>query len=309
MVEHPTPPLAGKRVVITRAESQSLALAEALRAKSAIVISLPLIQIAPPQDFAPLDSTLRNLANFDWLIFTSQNAVTAIADRLAVLSLGFFPFSTPSQESVSQKSVIPSEATEGSDLVGRNLSTVVATAANLPRIAAVGNSTAAAVQSTGFTVAYTGKGGTAADLIVELANDLRGNRVFLPRSDRAAAALITQLQDLGAQVKDVIAYRTIPVDSADTSTRESVSRADAILFFSPSAVHAFLNLVKTEALSPLRKNIAIGAVGPVTCLALREAALPCDFQAQEPNVNEIVQALATHFEKAKVSSVSGANSR
>ena len=85
MADHTISPLAGKRVVITRAESQSATLTATLRGRGAEVIPVPLIRIAPPRDFVPLDSALCELTNFDWLIFTSQNAVAAVADRLAAL--------------------------------------------------------------------------------------------------------------------------------------------------------------------------------------------------------------------------------
>src|ERR1700739_1702326 len=131
VADQPPSPLAGKRVVITRAESQSAALAAALTAHGAEAVSVPLIQILPPSDYAPLDSSLRDLANFDWLIFTSQNAVTAVANRLATSS--------------SPHLVIPSEA--------RNLPLSV-DHAKLPsvRIAAVGKATAEAAQLAGFDV-------------------------------------------------------------------------------------------------------------------------------------------------------------
>src|ERR1700675_685288 len=136
-------PLAGKRVVITRAEFQSAALDAALKAQGAEVISLPLIQILPPLDFAPLDSALRDLANFDWLIFTSQNAVTAVADRLATLDTNF--------------RAQPPAA----------------------KVAAVGKATAEAAQLAGFTVAHTGQGGPSATLVLELASELHEKRVLL----------------------------------------------------------------------------------------------------------------------------------
>jgi uroporphyrinogen-III synthase len=284
VADHSPSPLAGKRVIITRAESQSATLGEALRAKGAEIVSFPLIRIDPPDDLAPLDAVLRNLSTFDWLIFTSQNAVAAVTDRLA----------TPTA------AVIPSGA--------RNLSSMSVIPPASVHVAAVGKSTAEAAEAAGFVVAHTGKG-TAAVLVHELADKLRGKRVFLPRSDRAAAALVAQLRDLGANITEVVAYRTVALDSVDKTQRESVSEADAIVFFSPSAVNAFLALAKSGVLSSLRTDAAVGAIGPVTCVALREAGLRCDFLAQEPSVDEIVVALTTHFEKAKVSSVSGANSR
>ncbi len=273
MADHTPSPLAGKRVVITRAESQSAALAAALTAHGAEAVSLPLIQILPPQDYAPLDSALSDLASFDWLIFTSQNAVTAVANRI---------------------SVIPSEA--------RNLSL------RSFRIAAVGKATADAAQLAGFNVTHVGQGGTAAALVHELASELRDKRVLLPRSDRAASELVPRLERFGAEVTEVIAYRTAETTEVDAAGREAVAACAAILFFSPSAVHSFTALRKSSALDSLADNVVVGAIGPITSVALRNAGLRCDFQASEPSVEEIVATLAVHFEKISVPSASGANS-
>ena len=153
MGDQPPSPLAGKRVVITRAEAQSATLAAALRAHGAEVISLPLIQILPPLDYAALDRALRDLAKFDWLIFTSQNAVTGVCDRLAVLL----------NATEAPAPVIPS--------VASNLSWSAnhATPGSL-RIAAVGKATAEAAQLAGFNVTHVGQAGTAATLVYELAS-------------------------------------------------------------------------------------------------------------------------------------------
>jgi len=272
VADHSSSPLSGKRVLITRAESQSAGLIDLLHAQGAEVISLPLIRIAPLDDFSQLDFALRNLANFDWLIFTSQNAVTAVADRLAALAIHSSQPSGPLC------------------------------------VAAVGKSTAAAAAAAGFSVTHVGSS-NASDLVRELTKDLYGKRIFLPRSDRAAAALIAQLKELAAIVTEVIAYRTIGLDSVDENDRELILQADAILFFSPSVVRAFLDLTKSGVLSSVRADAAVGAIGPVTYAAVVESGLRCDFQAPEPGASEIVAALAAHFGKASVSSVSGGNSR
>ena len=289
-------PLAGKRVVVTRAASQSAALAAALQAQGAEVISLPFIKILPPLDFAPLDSALRDLASFDWLIFTSQNAVSAVADRLDAIAPG------NAIPATIRDSVIPSEA--------RNLSSASATPAPSVRVAAVGKATAEAAQSAGFTVAHIGQGGTAATLVLELLPELPDRRVLLPRSDRAASELVPRLQRFGAEVTEVIAYRTADATEVDASSREAVATSDAILFFSPSAVHSFAALQKSSALNPLADTVVIGAIGPVTSVALRNSGSRCDFQASEPSVDEIVATLAVHFEKISIQSqsASGANS-
>jgi uroporphyrinogen-III synthase len=280
-------PLVGKRVVVTRAESQSAALTAALKAQGAEVVSLPLIQVLPPQDYAPLDSALRDLANFDWLIFTSQNAVTAVANRISVIP--------------------PAPLLAGSE--ARNLSSTanIASAGSV-RIAAVGKATAEAAESAGFTVAHIGQGGTAATLVLELVSELHDKRVLVPRSDRAASELAPRLQKFGAEVTEVIAYRTADTTEVDAASREAVTASDAILFFSPSAVHSFVALQKSSALNPLADGVVVGAIGPVTSVALRNVGLRCDFQASEPGVEEIVATLAVHFEKLSIQSASGANS-
>lgn len=252
MAEHPKSPLAGKRIVITRPESQSAALSEALRAVGAQVALLPLIRIEPPYDLRPLDAALGTLHSFAWLILTSQNAVTAVADRLTALGI----------------------------------------TVRLPRIAAVGRSTADAAKQAGFTVTHTGHG-TAADLVRELASDLASKRILLPRSDRAAAALSTQLKNTGAQVTEVVAYRTVAIAHAGHGM--GVRAADAILFFSPSAVNAFSVLLKSGVCSPIQSYGAVGAIGPVTRAALLQAGIPCHFEAQRPSLHEIVWALTGHF--------------
>jgi uroporphyrinogen-III synthase len=101
----------------------------------------------------------------------------------------------------------------------------------------------------------------------------------------------------------------VALESVDADKKNAVGRADAILFFSPSAVNAFRDLVEVGVLSSLREAAAVGAIGPVTFSALREAGMRCNFQAQEPTGEEIVGALAAHFERANVSSVSGVTSR
>lgn len=271
MADQSPSPLTGKQVVITRAESQSAGLAAALVGHGAIAVPLPLIQILPPEDFAPLDAALRDLASFDWLLFTSQNAVTAVAGRLQ--SLG-----------IRVDELMP-----------------------VLKIGAVGNATSEAAQQSGFRVTHVGQGGTAATLVHELSSELSGKRVLLPRSDRARADLVPRLEKIGAAVTEGVAYRTVNASQIDAASREAVARTDAILFFSPSAVHAFVALQKSAQLERLSENVVVGAIGPITSVALRNAGFCCDFQSSEPSVDEIVATLAVQFEAMNAQSASGVN--
>jgi uroporphyrinogen III methyltransferase / synthase len=263
--------LSGKRVVTTRPLNQSGALIELLRTSGATAIPLPLVRIEPPLDFAFFDAALRDLKSFDWMIFGSQNAVAAVAGRLRVLGVDIRS-------------------------IPRSL-----------KIAAVGKMTAAAAVEAGFEVSRVGKS-TAAHLVAEIAGELHGKRVFLPRSDHAAAALFAQVQEAGGQPTEVCAYRTVASRSLDPASIAAAADADAILFFSPSAAHVYLELVHAEVLCPVEESTAIGAIGPVTQAALREAGMRCDLVAPEPSDQHIVAALAAYFEKRRASSA-GANSR
>ena len=79
--------MAGKRVIVTRAIEQTSDLNARLTERGAIPISLPLVSFASPEDYAPLDAALSQLRSFDWIIFTSANAVHAVTSRAAQLGI------------------------------------------------------------------------------------------------------------------------------------------------------------------------------------------------------------------------------
>src|SRR5574340_802610 len=81
--------LAGSVVIVTRAEHQAAALEALLQAEGATVYRYPCLAIAPPDNTAPLDDALHAAASgqFDWLAFTSANAVDAVAQRLAAIGM------------------------------------------------------------------------------------------------------------------------------------------------------------------------------------------------------------------------------
>src|SRR6266513_2668300 len=214
-------------------------LAKELSARGAIPVVLPLVSFADPQDFAPLDRAIEEIQQFDWIILTSAQAVRAVVKRGKEL----------------ERSLIRS----GSKL----------------RIASVGPVTAEAARHAGLPVEYVAETHTGAALAEELGDRLQGAKVFLPRSDRANPDLPAALKRRGAQVTEVIAYRTLkPTDVDQRNLRQMAEgAADAVLFFSPSAVQHFAELFGGEQLRALQDKLAITAVGPVTAKALRKAGL------------------------------------
>ncbi|MGH9742508.1 MAG: uroporphyrinogen-III synthase, partial [Candidatus Acidiferrum sp.] len=227
MAETVESPLAGKTVVVTRAAEQSGKLIEELTARQANVRLLPLVSFAPPEDFAEMDAALGQMESFDWVLFTSVNAVHAVERRAQQL--------------------------------GRE----VASMASLPIAAAVGPATADEAEHAGFSVDYVAANHSGAGLAEELKGELNGKRVLLPRSDRANDELPAALRKSGAGVTEVVAYRTLPPnDTERAKVNESLrDGVDGILFFSPSAVHNFVGLINRERLEALQGRAVMVAIG------------------------------------------------
>lgn len=253
--------LAGKRIVVTRALAQSSELFQKLSQRGALPTSLPLVSFSAPQDYAPLDAALRRWLEFDWVLFTSANAVQSVVSRSAVLGLAL-------------------------DKPGKN-----------PRIAVVGPATKAEATKADLHVDHVAKTHLGTALAEELASQLRDKSVFLPRSDRANPDLPAALQRLGANVTEVVAYRTLPPSEVDRDhvTQVLDHESDAAIFFSPSAVHNLADLLGKQALTELQNKIAIAAVGPVTSSTLREYGIRQIVTAVDTTAAAVIVALESYF--------------
>ena len=264
--------LAGKRVVITRAPRQSIELIEKLAALGALPESLPLVAFAAPEDYRPMDAALDQLENFDWIIFTSENAVRAVVKRASVRG---------------------------------NLRNV---AGRRSRAAAVGPTTAAAAERAGFFVDYQAQTHSGAALAHELGERLRGQTVFLPRSDRANPDLPTLLNEYGAEVTEAIAYRTVVPVNLDQERISQIINGEthAILFFSPTAVDHFVGVIGETEIRKLPHHLALTAVGPITANALKQAGLDSMVVAADTTADAVILALQQHFAGAVQASAAGA---
>lgn len=199
-------PLAGKRVVITRPPHQAAPFAERLRALGAEPLIVPLVTIRPPTDPAPLEAALRDLERFDWVIFTSANAVEAVCEKLDELGLTL----------------------------------------KWPPVAVIGPATGKALQGYGLSPALMPATHIAEALFEALRQHttLAGARVFLPQADRARPVLADLLRSAGAEVCAVMAYCTVSSqdvtfswpDDADavTFTSASAVQSFAALFDNPA---------------------------------------------------------------------------
>jgi uroporphyrinogen-III synthase len=261
VVEPISSALAGKRIVITRAAAQSEAMARELSARGAIPVVLPLVSFAEPEDFAPLDAAIRGVEQFDWMLLTSAQAVRALAKRSEELKCR---------------------------LIG---------SASKLRIAAVGPVTAEAARRAGLLVEYVSETHNGVGLANELGERLREKKVFLPRSDRANPDLPAALKRYGTQVTEVVAYRTLRPTSTEEQSLKQIAdgAANAVLFFSPSAVHYFAELFGGDQLRALQDKLAITAVGPVTAKALRDAGVSRVLVAADTTAAAVIETLEKHF--------------
>jgi uroporphyrinogen III methyltransferase/synthase len=256
--------LAGKRIVITRAAAQSEALARELSVRGALPVVLPLVSFAEPEDVARLDEAIEKIEQFDWMILTSAQAVRAMMQR-------------------------------GADL-GRPL---VRTDSRL-RVACVGPVTAEAARKANLRVELVATTHNGVALANELASRLQTAKILLPRSDRANPDLPAALKRHGAQVAEVIAYRTLRPGEVDQDRLKKAAdgETDAILFFSPSAVQHFGELFGAKQLRLLQDRLAVTAVGPITANALREAGVLHAIVAVDTTAASVIEALEKHFADA-----------
>lgn len=261
MADSPANALLGKRVVITRAAEQSQSLFVALRERGAQPILLPMVAFAPPDDLPVLDDSLRRMHEYHWIFFTSQNAVRALQERSEHLKL--------------------------------SLRDAIGTA----QIAAVGPATAEAARAAGLAIAYVAKEHHGVALAQELQDEVRGKRVLLPRSDRANHDLVETLQRLGAHVTEIVAYKTLRPASDDTRYLENILQdvPDAVLFFSPSAVHHLQELLGPQSFQNLAEKSFFAAIGTVTERALREAGVARLIVASDTSASAIIESLANFF--------------
>jgi uroporphyrinogen-III synthase len=249
-------PLVGKRVLVMRAASQASKLSEGLRALGVEPIEIPVIEIRPPADFAPLDRALRSLANYDWLVLTSANTVEALADRAAALGL--------------------------------SLTTVTGL-----KVAAVGEATATAARDAGLPVALVPETYVAESLAKSLAEQTRGKKVLFARASVARDVIPDALRAAGASVDVVDAYRNVMPASASVLLREVLKKGIAgAAFTSSSSVTHLAGAAHEAGIAFPFAGVAAISIGPITSRTLRDLGWEPAAEATQSDVPGLAQAVA-----------------
>jgi uroporphyrinogen III methyltransferase / synthase len=257
-------PLFGRRIVVTRSAEQAGDLIEMLEERGAEAIAAPTIRIAPPEDGQPLADAVSAAGSFDWIVFTSANAVDAFMTLL----------------------------TAAADV--RALSDV--------RVCAVGTSTASRLLRYGVRADLTPPEFRTEALMDTLRSTgpLRGKRVLLPRADIARDLLADELRQAGADVTDVIAYRTTLAQGDRAEDRDIYrmlldGQIDAVTFTSASTVRNFVRIHGEEQAADLLGGTVVASLGPVTAEAAEQLGITTTVLPERYTIPDLVDALVAYF--------------
>jgi len=253
------PTLDHVRILITRPRGQTSTLAQLIEAEGAIPILIPTIELVPPASWCGLDAALTALHSFDWLLFTSANAVYAFAHRARTLSLPVHP----------------------------------------KRIAAIGPATAKAVQEAlDRPVDLIPPKYVAESFADAMLPHAPGASMLLVRAAVARDLLPEALTAAGATVTIAEAYRNvIPTDSiAELQQLFSTNPPDVITFTSASTAQNLSALLEASSLT-IPAKIVLASIGPITSGAMRELGMVPTIEATESTIPSLVAALTTHFRK------------
>lgn len=252
-------PLFGKRIVVTRSRSQASKLVHVLDAKGALCEEIPTILIdKPSDDYQGMDESIEKLSSFDWIIFTSQNGVNCFFDRLYK---------------------------KGKD----------ARALGHLKIGAIGPVTAKELHHYGLSADCVPKKYKAEDLLEEMKHQVKaGDSILIPRAKEARSILPEGLIEVGANVKVVEAYQTVP----DGENKEKLisllekKEVDIITFTSSSTVH---NLIKQiDGRIELLDGVSLACIGPITAATCRDYHLNPDIVSDVYTIDGLVEAIEKH---------------
>ena len=253
-------PLANRRILVTRAAGQASKLAELLRAEGAEAVLIPTIEIVPPSSYAAIDKALQTIGDFDWVIFTSANAVQCFARRAEELQI------RPA----------------------------------LKRIAVIGLATARSVYFARLTdkVDFMPPRAIAESLAEGLIPHAKGAKMLLVRAAAARDVLPDDLRAAGADLTIAEAYETIVPRESATLLWEMFLDAppDAITFTSASTAQNLMALLKEISLAvPI--SAVLASIGPITSQAMRELGLEPTVEAAEASIASLVQALIDQMKR------------
>jgi len=254
--------LEGRTILITRPRSQTWETIEAVKQQGGRPLLFPVLAIMDPESWESCDAALKRLGDYDAIVFTSVNGVTAFHKRAGVLGVP-----------LNGLSRIP--------------------------VYAIGEATAAGIESWGIRVKaipkqYSTEG--LQDLFADAS--VRGTRFMLVQGSIARQDLREFLAEAGAITATVVVYRTVEVVPPETDALVALLRngaVDVVTFASPSAVRSFFHATRCETLFRARGVPLIAVIGSTTSEEVKKRGLPVSVIAKTSTMAGLVEAIRDHF--------------
>jgi len=247
-------PLFGRRIVVTRAQSQASDLVSRLHELGADVFEFPTIAIEPPEQMEPFDP----IGSYDWVVLTSVNGVDMLFERLEALGQ------------------------DARDLAG-------------VRLCVIGSATAEAVRKRFLRVDLMPEKYVAEDLMAALLErepELKGKRFLLPRADIARSFLPEELRKHGADVKELIAYRTVVPRTPEVMAERLLSyRPDLVTFTSSSTARNFHAMLGPDRIAELKETATFGTIGPIAAKTAADLGMTITIEPENHDIPSFVNAI------------------
>ncbi|NVN91118.1 MAG: uroporphyrinogen-III C-methyltransferase [Desulfuromonadales bacterium] len=249
--------LFGKKLMVTRAVAQAGEFATMLTERGAAVIECPTIRLVEPEQWEPLDAALRTISSYDFVVFTSGNAVRALFQRLDTLGLDARAFGDC-------------------------------------QVCALGPKTAESIKTFGVRADLVASDYKAEGVVAEFSKmDITGKRILYPRADRAREAIPRELGKMGALMDCPVVYRTVLPDRLPPEAIFALEKrsVDCITFTSSSTVLNLAQMLGEDRMLDMLKGVAIASIGPVTSRSCRELGLKVDIEPGEYTLAALTDAI------------------
>ena len=265
-----TKSLFGWRVLVPRTKEQAGALSDRLRAYGAVAEEVPTIAVEPPRTPQQMERAIKGLVTgrYEWVAFTSRNAVKAVRERFEEYGLDARAFAGI-------------------------------------KVAAVGDQTAADLLAWGIKPDLVPSAEQSAAGLLEAWPPYDAvfdpiDRVFLPRADIATENLVAGLVERGWEVDDVTAYRTVRAAPPPAAVREAIKSGgfDAVVFTSSSTVRNLVGIAGKP-----HGSTVIACIGPATAKTAEEHGLRVDVLAPDPSVSALATALSEYGSSSRAAAI------
>ena len=247
-------PLSGKVVLVTRPADQAAAMVDLLHQRGAKTVVQPVIQIAEPDNWDPVDTAIDRIDRYDWVVFSSTNGVKMFCDRL--------------------------EQRVGPEANLTNL-----------KVAAIGPATAAALRERDISVDLVPESFRAEVLALALADEAYGRKFLLPRASRGRKILPDSLAQWGADVDQLVVYKSTDISTktaeiAPITDKLASSQIDWVTVTSSAIARSLAHMFGENL-----KKTRLAAISPLTAETIRELGFTTDAIAKEYTIEGLIRAI------------------